>query len=353
MALNVALQQLGVAWIRSTFPSKQQSVRVHLTTLQLITTTRGEVSRKFRTAGHWRQKLRFMNLISYLAEYKRTIFSREILKRVVSPFFQAFGLLALFLDVFSIFFPDTFNLGYQGIVLFASLSVFYALFTVRPRQEISRRFSLPDIKVSIKVGDLFQEDAHLVIGMNDVFDTEIGDIIKANSIQGQFLKRIYNNERSLLDQDIENALQNLSKELHKRKTIDKQKTRGKNIRYPIGTAITLIGKTRKCFCSAYSRMGSDLKAQSSIQYLSLSLEMLWQEIGAKGENKRVAMAVLGSDLARLDNTASHSDLIKFIVSSFIYASRLQSVTKELTIIVHQRNLEKIHMPALNDFLQNF
>jgi hypothetical protein len=294
-----------------------------------------------------------MKRTSYLAEYKRTVFSREILKRVVSPFLQAFGLLALFLDVLAIFFPDTFSLGYQGILIFSMVSLLYVLFTIRPRRAISRQFALPDITVTIKVGDLFQEDAHLVIGMNDVFDTEIGDVIKGNSIQGQFLRRIYNDDRALLDQDIENALQNLPKDLYKRKVVDRQKTRGKNIRYPIGTVLTVTRHTRKYFCSAYTRMGRDLKAQSSIQDLSLSLDMLWQEIGLKGENERVAMAVLGSDLARLSNAASHADLIKLIVSSFIYASRRQSVTKELTIIVHQRNLEKIQMLTLNDFLQNF
>ncbi len=233
------------------------------------------------------------------------------------------------------------------------MSVFYVLFTVRPRREISRQFSLPDIKITIKVGDLFQEDANLVIGMNDAFDTEIGDVIKANSIHGLFLKKVYNDDKSLLDKEIESALQSLPKEQNKQKVVDKQKTRGKNIRYPIGTAITLTMNTRKYFCSAYSRMGSDLKAQSSIKDLSMSLEMLWQEIGLRGQNERVAMAVLGSDLARLGNAASHSDLIKLIVSSFIYASRLQSVTKELTIVIHQSNLEKISMIVLNDFLQNF
>src|SRR5436309_2970001 len=65
---------------------------------------------------------------------------------------------------------------------------------------------------------------------------------------------------------------------------------------------------------AYCRMGNNLKAQSDLQKLSASLEMLWEEIRVKGQRETIAMAVLGSDLARIGN-ASHSDLIKLIVSS--------------------------------------
>ena len=99
-------------------------------------------------------------------------------------------------------------------------------------------------------------------------------------------------------------------------------------------------------------MGNNLKAQSDVKRLSTSLEMLWEEIRLKGQRDKVAMAVLGSDLARIINT-SHSDLIKLIVSSFILASREQPITQELVIVIHQSNLEKVNMNELDDFLQNF
>ena len=187
--------------------------------------------------------------------------------------------------------------------------------------------------------------------MNDVFDTDIDlkrNIIKPTSIQGQFLTKVYNNNTLQLDNDIANALQGLTGNPDNKKTI------GKNIRYPIGTVVTLTVNTRKYFCSAYSHMGdnSNFKAQSSIKDLSTSLEMLWQEIGLKGSNERVVMAVLGSDLARIEN-AAHADLIQLIVSSFILASRVQSITKELAIIIHHSNLGKINMIKLDNFLQNF
>jgi hypothetical protein len=281
------------------------------------------------------------------AGYKRTILSWHTLKKLVSSFFQAFGALALLLSVFEIFFPNKLNIGYPGLAIFSGLSFLWAIVTVIPRRNIARQLSVPETKITIKIGDLFKEDAHLVIGMSDVFDTEKGDIIKPTSIQGQFLTTIYNNDRARLDNDLDNALRGISGKQ------DKQKSSGKNIRYPIGTVATLTMGTKKYFCSAYSHMGSNLKAQSDIKKLSTSLELLWDEIRLKGQGEKVAMAVIGSDLARVGHTASHSNLIKLIVSSFILASREGMITQELAIIIHPSKLERVNMMELNEFLQNF
>ncbi len=279
--------------------------------------------------------------------YRRTLLSWKTLKKLIAAFFQVFGVLALLLGVLDIFFPKTFNLGYEGLILFSCVSLVWAAYTVIPGREFSRQLTVPDTKIRIKVGDLFKEDAHLVIGFNDVFDTEKGDIIKPSSIQGQFLTRVYNEDRQRLDKDLEDALQGSSGRQ------DNQKTRGKNKRYPVGTVATVTVGAKKYFCVAYSRMGNDLRVQSDVKRLSTSLESLWEEIRLKGQCERIAMAVVGSDLARLGNTVSHSTLIKLVVSSFILTSREKLVTHELVIAIHKSNMDKVNMVDINEFLQNF
>ncbi len=279
--------------------------------------------------------------------YRRTLLSWKTLKKLIAAFFQVFGVLALLLGVLDIFFPKTFNLGYEGLILFSCVSLMWAGYAVIPGREFSRQLTVPDTKIRIKVGDLFKEDAHLVIGFNDVFDTEKGDIIKPSSIQGQFLTRVYNDDRPRLDKDLEDALRGASGRQ------DNQKTRGKNKRYPVGTVATVTVGAKKYFCVAYSRMGNDLRVQSDVKRLSTSLETLWEEIRLKGQCERIAMAVVGSDLARLGNTVSHSTLIKLVVSSFILASREKLVTHELVIVIHKSNMDKVNMVDINEFLQNF
>lgn len=284
-----------------------------------------------------------MNIVAY----KTTLVSRQTLKKFFSAFLQAFGALAIFLGVFDIFFPNTFGLRFQGLEILSAISFIWSIISVFPKFEISRQLMVPETAITIKVGDLFKEDANLVIGMSDTFDTEKGNIIKPKSVQGQFLTNIYSDNKTQLDSALSGALQGIHT------TRDSNKSQGKKMRYEIGTVATLVVGSKKYFCSAYSYMGNDLKAQSNIQRLSKSLEMLWQEIRLKGQRDAIAMAVLGSDLARIGNTASHSNLIKLIVSSFILASRENPISEKLIIVVHPSNLKKVNMLELNDFLQNF
>src|SRR5260370_11127341 len=188
-----------------------------------------------------------------LAVYKRTLLSWKTLKKLAAAFFQVFGLPALILGVLDIFFPKTFNFGYEGLLLFSGVSLVWALYAVIPGREISRQLTVTDTKITMKVGDLFQQEANLVIGMHDGFDTEKGDIIKQGSIQAQFLTRVYNDDWSRLDREIEEALQSDAGKQ------DNQKTRGKNKRYPIGTVATVTMGAKRYFCVAYSRMGNDLR----------------------------------------------------------------------------------------------
>lgn len=278
---------------------------------------------------------------------KKTIKSRESLKKLFVSFLNAFGFLAILLGVADILFPNTFGFKFNGLFVFGAISLIWAIINVIPKFEISRDFSVPDIKITIKIGDIFNENANLIIGMNDVFDTEKGVIIKPKSIQGQFLTKVFNDDKIKLDKEIKTAL---NKIIGKK---DPDKKQGKNIRYPIGTVATLSVGNKKYFCSAYSFMGNNLKAQSSIHNIFLSLESLWSEIRLKGQCDDVAIPVIGTDLARTTNTASYSNLIKLIITSFVVSSREAMITKHLKIIIYPDDIKKINLLEIENFLETF
>lgn len=277
----------------------------------------------------------------------RALTTKRSLLSIGSSFLQAFGVIALFLGVLDILFPGHLQGGLADLVAFAVASLVWAIVINWPQTTISRHFSTPDTTVTVKIGDLFVQDANFVIGMTDVFDTEKGDIINPRSIQAQFVTKVYGDDRDRLDHDIDRALHGVPAQL------DRQKLRGKNMRYPIGTVAAVRVGPKIHFCIAYSRMDHDLHAQCTIKWLSESLDNLWEAVRAKGQRERVAMGVLGSDLARLGHQASHTNLITFIITSFILTSREKSVTKELVIVVHPSNADSVNFADLNDFLQRF
>ena len=119
------------------------------------------------------------------------------------------------------------------------------------------------------------------------------------------------------------------------------KPRGKLTRYPLGTVATLHHPTRRVFAVAYSRMGNDLVAQSTLPTLNTSLENLWEAVYLHGQLKPVAMPLVGSGLSRTG--ASYEDLLAMIVSSFVASSRARYFCPELRVVVHQAAFDKLRV----------
>jgi hypothetical protein len=271
------------------------------------------------------------------------VFTRIGFKRAASSFFAIFGSLWLLIEPLAIFFPDRFDYGIHGYTALVLFSLFLSIPWWFPRME--GYLSSPDSKIKIKVGDLFDEQGHLVIGTNDVFDTALGEIIKQHSIQGQFLARIYSGDLRKLDQDIEEALRPFA---DSRKE-DLQKTVGKRWRYPVGTTITLGSIKPRYFLIAYGQMGADLVCGSDADSIWLTLSCLWAEFRQKGQGENLSIPVVGSDLARTG--IPRMTLIKMIIISFITASKKKFVSRQLTIVINPTDLESVNLYEIGNFIK--
>jgi hypothetical protein len=267
-------------------------------------------------------------------------------KRLGVTFVSIFGLIWLFLEPAGLFLPEWLNWGWRGYIGLASLSLLCAIALNLPRRSVCRSLSSPDSTIEIKIGDLFDELGHLLIGANDVFDTEPGEIIKPSSVQGQFLTQVYHGDHRRLDAEIDAALEPLKTE--RKRELNKKK--GKVWRYPIGTTLVLGSPDRRYFLNAYGYMGNDLRVNSSADEIWHSLSCLWEQVRLKGHGLEVAIPIIGSDLARTN--LPRMTLTKLIAISFIAASKKDFVTKKLTIVVHLKDLDSVDLYALEDFLDS-
>lgn len=185
--------------------------------------------------------------------------------------------------------------------------------------------------VVVMTGDLFaQDDANLVAGFCDTFDTDTGRniVISGESTQGMLLRTLYGGDRGRLDKELKAALARVPKAAVESRSA---KPRGKLTRYPVGTVATLYHATRRVFAVAYSQMGNDLMAQSSLPMLRLSLDNLWTAVYRHGQLKPVAMPLIGSSLSRTG--ASYEDLLAMIVRSFLASSSARYLGPELRVVI--------------------
>lgn len=229
------------------------------------------------------------------------------------------------------------------------MSATYAAFTGWPRSAYSRHLLTPRTELRYQVGDLFGQEGHLVIGFSDTFDTETPDIISRESVQGQFLDRIYLGDVVTLDSHLAEAL---SVEQEIAVETRQAKPQGKRERYAMGTVAVIGSAERIYFCCAYSRMRNDNVAESSVDQLWSSLSSLWCTIRDRGQLEPVSIAVVGSELARLSSQLSQADLARLITLSFLTASRQKVVTRRLNIVIHPKNADSVDLRALAEFARN-
>ncbi|SDT15826.1 macro domain-containing protein [Actinoplanes derwentensis] len=224
----------------------------------------------------------------------------------------------------------------------------WAVAQAYPRSRIEREFDKPDTRICIEVGDLFEQDTHLVVGFTDTFDTSVTDdrIISSTSVQGQLLHRRYGDDQRRLDHELATALRRAAPVVTERPGTKV----GKRTRYPIGTVAVAGQPGQQVFALAYSRLGNDLVPRSSVDDMWVSLNRLWDAVYERAERRPLAMPIVGSGLARIDQLDRES-LLKLILISFLARSREMPICRELRIIVHPDDLHTIDLLEVRAFLR--
>lgn len=267
--------------------------------------------------------------------------SRPALFRLLRRFLEVFGVIWLLLEPLALWQPENLRFGFYGYAALAVLSFLIALILARPRTSVERRLQASDTKIIITVGNLLQQQGNIIIGCADTFDTEIGEVISATSVQGQFQAKAFP-EREKLDFAINNSLRN------ENYRVDEEKPLGKKLRYPIGTVAEVEHNSNKYFLVAYTRMRNEMRVESDICMLSTSLNKCWEAIRNRGQHKPVHMGIVGSGLARIG--LSRALLLQFIVLSFVDAERKESLTNQLTIYIHESDVDCIDFVDLESWL---
>jgi len=229
--------------------------------------------------------------------------------------------------------------------VFASGGVLYGLWDARPKLSATCSLKNRDVRIEVRVGDLFSGTHGLVVGTNTSFDTDLNGLVSEKSVQGQFTKKFYS-DVSHLDVDITTAL---GRPLVPAPQVLPSK-QGKLSVYPIGTTLTLRPKGRTTYLCAMAHMGQHGNAHSSFDDLKTALPALWDHITTSGDAGNIMVPVLGSGFGRIPE--NRETLIREILSSFIAACAAQRPCSSLTVVIHPTDYydNGIDLHELGEFL---
>ena len=260
----------------------------------------------------------------------------------------SFGVLWVCVEVVDYFFAGSSWVGWlrsNWWVFFATGLCIGALRTLRP---IGARISNTDIRVQIRVGNIFWKRFRgaIVVGSNATFDTSIehGEISRS-SVQGQFTSRYFGSGVTDLDLRIDAALKGTTP---LRQHTDATKPFGKMLEFRLGTVAKVSGGERTGYLVAISRLNSNKVADSDLNEYQDALPVMWEEIRCRGTQEDIVCPVLGTGLSRLP--LSRMQAIRIIVRSFVAAASEGKLAGSLTVVVQPRDVKDLDLRELREFL---
>lgn len=212
---------------------------------------------------------------------------------------------------------------YFAVVAAAALA-WFLIYTYEPRKV---RFQIPttDSFITVKFGNIFSEQCHWMIGVNEFFDGRLGQVISKNSVHGQFITRVFHGSEQAFRDAVTNALP-------KKRSGKKKRPNLPDVPYPVGTTAVVANGAHKAFLFAMSE--TDLVTHKA----SCDVPMLWTAMAGalatvrdQGNGEPVAMPLLGNGLSGVNIEPQH--LLRLITLRLVEFGRKESLPKSVSIVV--------------------
>lgn len=216
-----------------------------------------------------------------------------------------------------------------------------------PRLEFSVQIKdSPDVSITIKVGNVLNNEGAVIIPTNSTFDTIMADeFISPQSVQGQFQLRYFRDKPS----DLDNAL---TEGLRGKEPVELKDGRTtKTSRYPIGTVSRINAKGKRVYFLADSDINKKgIPVDADAEDVAKALDGLWNTLRDEGNTETYSIPLLGTGKARVKD-ASRLDVAQQIILSFLAATKNSKITENLIICIHPKDYENCHWDELCEFLR--
>jgi hypothetical protein len=193
-------------------------------------------------------------------------------------------------------------------------------------------FKIPttDTRITLKYGDLFAEDANLLIGVNELFDGELGVPVAKSTVHGQLIVRNFGGSANAFRAAVDPALG---------ATGAQPKATGRSMQpsdaYPIGTTARVANGAHSAFLMAMAR--TDLatsKASSDVPTLWTALKTGLQVVHDQGNGEPLAMPLFGNGQAGVKLEPQH--LLRLLILALVdFATNSAArLPKHVIVVLH-------------------
>lgn len=210
------------------------------------------------------------------------------------------------------------------------------------RQSIEIISNAIDLKVTVKFGDIFDQDGCTAISVNEFFDSAVdGRHVAAGSLHGAMLSRYWAGHTADWDRQIAQELAPASvKEI-----VATRPAPAKPNRYEIGTTARAIKGDREFLCVALTRTCAEtLEASATSQDLQFAVRGLLTKARSVCSGRTLNIPLLGSGLARTG--IKPNIIVDLILLAIFEESKRKKVTNEIRIVLPKEMVERIDLTTI-------
>lgn len=221
-------------------------------------------------------------------------------------------------------------LDYHGSAfLFAALTASAAGFFLRTYERRWVQFDIPttSTRLTLKFGNLLDEDADWIIGVNDFFDSRIGDLVSKGSLHGQFICNHLGGDEAKFRGQVSAALEDCASTAVTR-------AQGETSRYEVGTTAVLDRADKHTYLVAISRTDPTThKAQSSIPELWAAIRCALQRVHERGNGQPLALPLLGNGRSSINLPPQH--LLRLVTLAIVDFARTAQLPTSVSLVLHE------------------
>jgi hypothetical protein len=186
-------------------------------------------------------------------------------------------------------------------------------------------FTIPNTgtTLTLKFSDIFEEVSDWIVGVNEFFDSTLGDIVAASSLHGQVISQVYSGNAQSFRDDVDHALAGYTGTTEAR-------AKGHPVRYPLGTIAIIKRGPHKVYLVAITKTDVvTYRAYSNVPILWDALGEALAAVDRVGNGAPLAMPLVGNGRASLNIPPQH--LLRLIALRIVDSSKSYDLPRKLTI----------------------
>ncbi len=266
---------------------------------------------------------------------KVNFFDTRIVKKFsdyTSTISTIFSLLLIFIDI------PTENKITLGFIFLFILSLLYFGIWLKSNNLMEVNLDVEGSIVTVKAGDLFQQDGFKVIAFNEYFDTQVDDnIISHKSLNGLYI----DNHLSDSIPDLDERISNFKFDEDETLEVNHQRKIGKKQKYSLGTIVV----NEDYLLTAFSKFDDKNRAFLTMpDYLGFLINF-WDKVNRIYAQKSVSVPIFGSGITRIKEhkNIGDEDLLKIMLWTFRISEMRFKFPAKLTIVIHNDKIDKINL----------